>query len=518
MTSTISTAVCGSAAAAAATAEGSFGVEAAFPRGVSCKAVCGGEVRRFSLPAVAAPHSGLFAALCGTVSSLFNLPALGFGVGYLDEEGDLVSLASDVELVECLRLLHRSASVLRFTITPCATAKAATLAVSSLAAPCPASQPEASTATTTSTACEVVRSSTTPTLPSSPSSTPSPSVTSSVSSAAALLKEKWTSLRDQWKARKAELKSEKKQQQRTATGKKNSRGGKKTQPTVGGVAEAAELALAASAKAEELRAQEAHWKALKKQWQAEQQSETAGRGRAGRDSSKCGKKKGAGSGSSTTTAAATGGGRHARHAPRRDSQREDFSKFGATLVEEVTIVETTSGAVEPGCTIRKQWRLRNDSQAVWPAGHLVFIGGRGGVSLMPNFSRRDTCGSVPACAPSQTVEVSLSIVAPDRCGSFIGIWRLRDKDGSKWGPKLWTKVTVPGANGEDAAAVTSAEETLSLPASPAPLCPSPPTAASPPKPASPTSSTSSWASLAELTTGTSPGSTRCLTFGCFTTV
>eukprot|EP00696_Hemimastix_kukwesjijk_P005974 gnl/Hemi2/17583_TR5799_c0_g20_i1.p1 gnl/Hemi2/17583_TR5799_c0_g20~~gnl/Hemi2/17583_TR5799_c0_g20_i1.p1 ORF type:complete len:578 (-),score=234.00 gnl/Hemi2/17583_TR5799_c0_g20_i1:87-1820(-) len=507
--------------ASTAVVECSFSVEEAFPHGVNCKAVLGEVIRRFCLPV---PSSkGLFASLCATVGGLFGL-AGEFAVGYVDEEGDLVSLTSDAELVECLRLLHRTPRVLRFTVTqqraagppapssgpavndaspladlPSVSSRysASAAAGESAAVPTPAyelqavelqapapapadapllSSPEkkmpAAVEPVVGTPVGSVRSVCAP----SSASVASASVASSARSAPSadmikILKDKWTSLRDQWKARKgalkAELKQKKKQKKHAAKGKGENRGcWRAPAANSSGDEDAALLA-----NFEELCAQKSLWKELKGQWKAIKNEHKSEAKRLSKLEKKLGK-------ADSDRGHHHPHGRHHGHGHQHDHHHDhhhghhhghdkehhahkwnkwDGKKWdrlaakqsGATFLEEVTVVETASGLVEPGCTIRKIWRLRNDSQEAWPAGRLIYIGGRGSTSLMPRFSRGDTCCSVPACAPNAVVEINLSVTAPDHSGCFIGIWRLCDKDGSKWGPKLWTKVIVPGREGED---------------------------------------------------------------------
>lgn len=95
--------------------------------------------------------------------------------------------------------------------------------------------------------------------------------------------------------------------------------------------------------------------------------------------------------------------------------------------------------VEPG-PFEKVWRVRNDSNAPWPAVvHLTHVGG----------DEFGTAGIVTpvrgGVAPGEEVDLCLNLTAPGANGHYHGHWRLADETGHRFGPRLGVNVTVPSA-------------------------------------------------------------------------
>jgi len=95
------------------------------------------------------------------------------------------------------------------------------------------------------------------------------------------------------------------------------------------------------------------------------------------------------------------------------------------FVTDVTVPDGTRFA--PGETFNKVWRLKNRGTCTWTPDYLlVFTGGEqmGGTTAvrLPGF-----------VAPGQTVDVSVTLAAPDRRGSYIGYWMLRNPSGVLFG-------------------------------------------------------------------------------------
>ncbi len=101
-----------------------------------------------------------------------------------------------------------------------------------------------------------------------------------------------------------------------------------------------------------------------------------------------------------------------------DCNRADF-------VGDVTIPDNTILQLSQPFT--KTWRIRNTGSCTWTTGYqLVFMDG----------DRLGSPASVPLpfnVAPSQTVDVSVDMVAPDAVGHYEGVWGLRSADGKTFG-------------------------------------------------------------------------------------
>lgn len=113
----------------------------------------------------------------------------------------------------------------------------------------------------------------------------------------------------------------------------------------------------------------------------------------------------------------------------------------AGFVKDVTIPDGTK--VMAGEKFVKTWRLVNKGTCTWNDNYdLIFDSG----NQMGAASTIDLSGV--KVAPGQTLDVSVSLTAPDKAGSFTGNWKLRsDKGvvfgiGSNYNSPFWVKIEV----------------------------------------------------------------------------
>lgn len=95
------------------------------------------------------------------------------------------------------------------------------------------------------------------------------------------------------------------------------------------------------------------------------------------------------------------------------------------FVADVTVPDGT--AFKPGDTFVKTWKLRNSGTSTWGSGHsLVFVSGEqmGAPASIP------LSVTVP---PGETVDVSVSLTAPQSPGSYFSFWALRGPAGNVFG-------------------------------------------------------------------------------------
>lgn len=95
------------------------------------------------------------------------------------------------------------------------------------------------------------------------------------------------------------------------------------------------------------------------------------------------------------------------------------------FVSDVTVPDGTDFA--PGEAFVKTWRLRNSGTTTWTAEYdLAFIRGEqmGGPASVP---LSDTV------APGETIDLSVSMVAPTALGNKVGFWQLRNAQGVLFG-------------------------------------------------------------------------------------
>jgi hypothetical protein len=95
------------------------------------------------------------------------------------------------------------------------------------------------------------------------------------------------------------------------------------------------------------------------------------------------------------------------------------------FVRDVTVADGTT--FTPGEVFTKTWRLRNRGTCAWtPDYMLVFSSGSqmGGTTAV----------RLPAyVAPGQTIDVSVTLTAPNAAGSYTGYWMLRNPSGTLFG-------------------------------------------------------------------------------------
>lgn len=97
----------------------------------------------------------------------------------------------------------------------------------------------------------------------------------------------------------------------------------------------------------------------------------------------------------------------------------------ACFVADVTIPDNT--VVAPGIFFVKTWRLRNAGTCTWTTDYAVVfargvqMAGPAGVPL-PGIVR-----------PGETVDLSITLTAPNNAGSYIGRWQLRNAQGAVFG-------------------------------------------------------------------------------------
>jgi len=117
----------------------------------------------------------------------------------------------------------------------------------------------------------------------------------------------------------------------------------------------------------------------------------------------------------------------------------------ASFVADVTIPDDFNVTVNSAFV--KTWRLRNVGSCAWTSGYQIVFDS--GDQMGGPASQQLTAGTV---APGQTVDVSVSLTAPNSPNTYKGNWRLRDPNGVIFalstGP-FWVQikaVAAPAAN------------------------------------------------------------------------
>jgi hypothetical protein len=108
----------------------------------------------------------------------------------------------------------------------------------------------------------------------------------------------------------------------------------------------------------------------------------------------------------------------------------------AVFVEDVTVPDNTR--IEAGDEFTKTWKLQNTGSCTWTGYTIAFVSG----------DEMDAPGSVPVPETefSDTVEVSIDLVAPSEDGAYTGNFELRNEEGEVvplgTEPTFWVKIVV----------------------------------------------------------------------------
>ncbi len=95
---------------------------------------------------------------------------------------------------------------------------------------------------------------------------------------------------------------------------------------------------------------------------------------------------------------------------------------------DVTVPDNT--IMSPGQSFIKTWRLINMGTCTWNSSYQLVLDHGDGMGLPNNYAQTMTAGSV---GPGQSVDVSVSLVAPSTAGTYNGYWRFRDPNGILFG-------------------------------------------------------------------------------------
>ena len=114
----------------------------------------------------------------------------------------------------------------------------------------------------------------------------------------------------------------------------------------------------------------------------------------------------------------------------------------ASFVADVTVPDGT-GAV-PGVQFEKTWRIKNTGVSTWTAAYsLDYIDGE-------RMGAPDRIPMPKDVRPGETVDISVTLTAPAKAGSYQTFFRLRNASGQFFrldgSGDLWVKISVGGAS------------------------------------------------------------------------
>jgi len=165
------------------------------------------------------------------------------------------------------------------------------------------------------------------------------------------------------------------------------------------------------------------------------------------------------------------------NAPAPTSTVAPSSCDKAQFIADVTVPDGTTFA--PGETFNKTWRLKNVGSCTWGTNYqLVFYSGE-------KMGGPDALTFPKSVAPGQTVDLTVSLTAPNAAGSYRGYWMFKNASnalfgiGSQANRPWWVDIKVSGTA---ATATATATNTTATPTS----------TSTTPTPTSTQSSTSNW--------------------------
>lgn len=98
----------------------------------------------------------------------------------------------------------------------------------------------------------------------------------------------------------------------------------------------------------------------------------------------------------------------------------------AFFVKDVTYPDNTEVAI--GTTFVKTWRITNNGSCTWTSGYSVVF--YSGDAMSGPASSQLTTGTVP---PGSSIDISVTLKAPDTAGTYRGDWKLRNSAGALFG-------------------------------------------------------------------------------------
>lgn len=106
----------------------------------------------------------------------------------------------------------------------------------------------------------------------------------------------------------------------------------------------------------------------------------------------------------------------------------------AAFVADVTVPDGTVFA--PGARIDKIWRIRNSGSCPWESGYTwVFVSG--------DQMSAPASQAVPATAAGATVDIGVTMYAPDTPGTYTSYWRMKSPGGQVFGQTCSVQIVVP---------------------------------------------------------------------------
>ena len=118
-----------------------------------------------------------------------------------------------------------------------------------------------------------------------------------------------------------------------------------------------------------------------------------------------------------------------------------------SFVSDVTIPDNTP--MTPGQTFTKTWKVKNSGTCAWEAGcKFAFTGG--------DAMSGDTYTLTESVPANAQVDLSITMIAPNKTGSIRGNWRMSTTAGQFFGDEVYLVILVGGTNTSEPVATATA--------------------------------------------------------------
>lgn len=116
----------------------------------------------------------------------------------------------------------------------------------------------------------------------------------------------------------------------------------------------------------------------------------------------------------------------------------NLPKPALRFVKDITFPDGT--AVPPGTVFRKAWRVRNDGPHAWPSG--VVLKSAGGDLMCAESMKTE----LPSLGSNEEAEIAVTLSAPEAPGLYTAYFRAQTAEEQNFGHRLWASIMVNEEN------------------------------------------------------------------------
>ena len=106
---------------------------------------------------------------------------------------------------------------------------------------------------------------------------------------------------------------------------------------------------------------------------------------------------------------------------------------------DVTVIDNTE--ISPGASFVKTWGLKNLGPCTWNLDY-VLIFSYGNAIEDTNWDKVKPVHFPDLVVPGDTMNISITLTAPSKAGTYRGVFRLQNDNGFNFGPEFWVQIVV----------------------------------------------------------------------------